>query len=598
MFSTLACLVLPAVITLTVSYYMASDVLKEKAVARGLEATKVIESYVNYIMKDMLHASNYIQFDQEMNHSLVALWNSRQSPEEWGGKFDITSYRKITDILENLSFSGESKYITILLPDGFPVTNYPGYLFNREVTEQSVWKERLAQLSHENTVWIERHPSYIVGDAGVTEPMVTVVRSLKLTPNGPNGYVFVSKLQSQMTSIMADYSSSQEVLLVNEEGVIISHPSKDKIGTVLELGDKAAASEDQAVTSTQQVDKAQYVRVDKRLALNGWFLVSLTPYQDAVGNVSELFGVNLMFQGIFFAVFGVILVVLIGQFTKPVKRLGRIASQVQRGNLGLRSGISGRDEVGLLGVSFDKMLDSVHEMIEQVKLEQTHKRKAELELLQAQINPHFLFNILNSIRLRILMKGDEEIAGIISSLSSLLRMTINRNNEFVTLHEEVTTVKHYVDLMRFRHRESLKLELLVSSDALLAEIPRFTLQPLVENSFLHGMKQYEGVLTIRAWLEGDALILQVEDDGQGMSEYTVELLKRKLAEGHHAALESSGEQGKVSGIGLTNVYERLRIQYGSGFRMDMNSALERGTTITFHIPYTARGESSVHNHVG
>src|SRR5690606_4660412 len=114
-------------------------------------------------------------------------------------------------------------------------------------------------------------------------------------------------------------------------------------------------------------------------------------------------------------------------------KLSSVASQVNQGNLSVRSNIIGKDEIGKLGKSFDLMLDRVNHMIIQIKKEQEQKRKAELEMLQAQLNPHFLFNILNSIRMRILLKGDNENAELLSSLSSFLRMSINRNNEFISL---------------------------------------------------------------------------------------------------------------------------------------------------------------------
>src|SRR5690606_5826160 len=151
-------------------------------------------------------------------------------------------------------------------------------------------------------------------------------------------------------------------------------------------------------------------------------------------------------------------VTLISRLTKPMQRLGRVAAQVESGRLEVRSHIRGSDEIGQLGRSFDQMLDRVAAMIEQIRTEQTLKRKAELDMLQAQINPHFLFNVLNSIRMRIMMKGDADSAALISSLAALLRMTINRSNELIPLREEADTVVHYVRLMNFRHNEQIQLE--------------------------------------------------------------------------------------------------------------------------------------------
>src|SRR5690606_6553201 len=140
------------------------------------------------------------------------------------------------------------------------------------------------------------------------------------------------------------------------------------------------------------------------------------------------------------------------RFTYSIRKLSRVAAQVEVGNLLVRSRIEGPDEIGMLGKSFDLMLDKINEMITQIKEEQEQKKKAELEMLLAQLNPHFLFNILNSISVRVLMKGDAEHAELLNSLSTFLRMSINRNNEFITLTEELDTINHYMKLVNFKNK--------------------------------------------------------------------------------------------------------------------------------------------------
>lgn len=187
-------------------------------------------------------------------------------------------------------------------------------------------------------------------------------------------------------------------------------------------------------------------------SLTGWKLVSLTPYDRAVFKLNVIFKRVFMFQLASFCLFMVLLLYLLGKFTRPLVRLGRVAETVQRGNLEVRSGIRGEDEIGYLGQSFDLMLDKVKETIGEITKTQVRKRKAELAMLQAQINPHFLFNVLNSIRMKVLRKGDSESAEMISSLSKLLRMTISQDKGVIPLHEEVDLAIDYVRLMNMRQK--------------------------------------------------------------------------------------------------------------------------------------------------
>ncbi|TMZ39389.1 HAMP domain-containing protein, partial [Klebsiella pneumoniae] len=174
-----------------------------------------------------------------------------------------------------------------------------------------------------------------------------------------------------------------------------------------------------------------------------------------------------------------------------------------QGDLTVRSRIKGKDEIGRLAESFDLMLDRINAMIRDITETQERKRKAELAMLQAQINPHFLFNALNSIRMKVMRKGDIESSEMISSLSKLLRMTIDQGRETIPFRKEIDIAKDYIHLMNMRRSTEVQLDIHVSTDAYLEEIPRFILQPIIENSIIHGFSQDGGTISLDAYVEED-----------------------------------------------------------------------------------------------
>src|SRR5690606_31822574 len=209
-----------------------------------------------------------------------------------------------------------------------------------------------------------------------------------------------------------------------------------------------------------------------------WSIVSLIPQKTAIGNIQKIMRNTLFTIVIFFIIFLLLLILVVSLLTKPLKTLYRVIAQVKIGNLRARSGLTGRGDIEQLGQSWDKMMDTVEQMIEKIKNVEKSKRKAELEMLQAQINPHFLFNTLNSLRLKITLNGDHESSKILQSLSLLLRMTFNRKDEFVTLQNEIEVVRHYIQLMNFKSNSKIELVEDVAQDTLNYNVPCFFLQPL------------------------------------------------------------------------------------------------------------------------
>lgn len=576
--SIIVCLLAPSITSFFVSMYFTKDVLREQAATYAKESIEAAELYVTNLFNSMIYITNNIQFDQSLTTSLKSLGKPKVDPVVL-----VQEGQKVTENLDTLVLSKEQMYVSIILPNGKFFTNYSGAEYNPAEFSSYNWFSQLDKMTVYDIFWVGTHPNYIQSRKAISPHMITMARVLRNGSDDPYAYVLISIEEKAVRDFLAKYSPNQQMVLLNAEGNVMSSMDDTLLNKPYPYQDQLPAQEG---VHFKKLNNQDIVMMNKNLSFSNWQLVNVVPYKTAVERIQTIRRTDDMIQLLFLGIFIIILMWLVNRFTKPIVSLARVASTVKRGALNIRANIKGDDEIARFGRVFDEMLDNTQLMIQQITEEQTRKRKAELELLQAQMNPHFLFNLLNSIRLNIRMKGDRENADLIASLSKLLRMTINRNNEFVTLQEELEIVKHYVTLVNARHHSELKFEIDAMSDTLWGEIPRFTIQPLVENAFIHGLNQKKGWIRVRATHKDDILCISIKDNGVGMNE---DQLKNVM---HHIHNRSSSEEKKtkVCGIGLSNINERLSIIYGPAFHMDIKSTPGEGTELILQLPYRFRKE--------
>lgn len=260
---------------------------------------------------------------------------------------------------------------------------------------------------------------------------------------------------------------------------------------------------------------------------------------------------------------------------RPIEQLTSAMEKVSKGDLDTRAAVKSKDEIGDLSAEFNQMLEHIEELITQVIEKEKLKKDAELEALQYQITPHFMYNTLNSIKYAALIKGEKELAGVIESFVELLQATISKNGAFITVTEEVYILKNYIKLQEFRSNKVINITYQIPPNTQRCLIPRLILQPLVENALLHGidLKDDKGRIEIVAYIEEGTLYLRVSDNGRGMTREKIE----KLLKG-----EVRKKKG-YSAIGIPNIRDRLALNYHDkgGIKFISNST---GTTAIIFLP--------------
>lgn len=305
-------------------------------------------------------------------------------------------------------------------------------------------------------------------------------------------------------------------------------------------------------------------------------LVFIEPYTEMMKPLQSIF---------FGTLFGTILllnfsVIVIDSIDRPMNALVKSFGDAARVNFAVTQSDESRDELGILNQAFNEICAEMREALNKVEKEQAEKRRAEIRMLQAQINPHFLFNTLDSLRFTSMMNNVPVVSDGLAALSHLLRSSILKDNSYTPLHSELQTVEDYLTLQRIRCCETIVLKTEISEEAAKASVMRLLLQPIVENAVIHGIKE-NVPLTIRlkAWVGKEMLYISIIDDGKGFDQ------------------EKAGEDGvpkssKMSGIGLHNVKDRLYLSYKDRQSFSIGSVQGQGTEVQMTMPYTEWKEES------
>lgn len=262
------------------------------------------------------------------------------------------------------------------------------------------------------------------------------------------------------------------------------------------------------------------------------------------------------------AVFAIVCsVVFAASIAKPISKLSRLMKRAQTGDLTVRFDNHYKGEIHQLGDAFNSMVAKTDELLKLVYQEQKHKREAELQILHEQIKPHFLYNTLDTIQWMAKGYHAQDIVDIVLALSNFFRISLSQGKEFISLEQEIAMVKSYMDIQKFRYEELFDYEVWTDPAILKCQVPRLSLQPLIENALYHGIKESErehGTIWIRVYPEGeDSVVLKVEDNGAGMTEERCRQLNQWFAQKERMA--------EVDAFGSLNVNDRVRMFYGEEY---------------------------------
>ncbi|MCP1102985.1 two-component system sensor histidine kinase YesM [Aequitasia blattaphilus] len=453
-------------------------------------------------------------------------------------------------------------------------------LFNKDVISMSIFStsglefsidttanREVKQMFSEDEIY-EAKGSTLWKITDDSEHNICIARGIfGLKSQKPIGYINIIIKEAYFGEIIQNISGTYTsgVYVVDKEQMIVSSNNKDSLGKYL-----PGKPEDEKIVID---DVESYVYTDQELE-NGWRLVVSVPVNEINKDMLKL-GIFACVIVIFASGIAVLIVIsLIKKSIKPLEQLKESMKQIGKGDFSSRVEVIADDEIGQLGNTYNSMAQNIETLIEKAYMLELAKKEAEIEFLKMQINPHFLYNTLDTISWMARTQNHIEISEVAMALGDLLRSNLKQKS-MITIGEELKSVRNYVFIQEYRFGDKIQVEYEVDQGVKDYLIPNFILQPLVENSIIHGLepKVEKGLLMVQIFIHEGQLFFRVVDDGIGMNQETISNI-------YYACEHETSKKC----IGIKNVYRRLKLYYGEEGTLRISSEVGKGSRICFSIP--------------
>lgn len=574
-----------------VYYQRATEQIRDKV---GVIAEKNISQTVG-LFELLLKGYDSVTKSLNSNNELMQLLQQKTpagSPEV----SSVNRERQITDILGAIFYS-RSDIV------GIHVISSQGkvYSFDRSIGsstrdyKQTDWYAEL-QKSRGDMRWLGVYPTAPLS-GGIDSPVFVFGRQLfELSTMKSVGYVLIETEEDPILSALSNASigPGSSVVIRDAAGRVIvrTKPEASEAGSESEKETEALPAGWPGTLKKGEVavrDRADALLTAARIGTADWTVVGVTPKRDLKLELKQTQRF-LLTVIILLVVAATALATLVSRsFSLPFKRLIQQMKQVELGNFQGRVRVHSYQELNVLVGSFNRMVHQIEDLIEREKLSSISEKNAQLQALQSQVNPHFLFNTLDMIYWMLDERENDRLGSLILALSRIFRYSSDwEEASRAPLRLELEQLRHYLTIIETRLGGRVNTKIEVEDRWLGAQVPKMILQPIVENAVKYGLEPLsrEGTLRIRSAETEDALVIVVEDNGVGMDEETLVRVRRSLGDGGAVPGVREDAAGR-RGIGLANVHRRIALMYGEGFGLRIESERERGTKISASFPKPA-----------
>lgn len=568
----IAITLIPVSLTGIVSYKISSESSKREALKSAEQALLLISRNVNQIIEQLENISALIVLNEDIKNILE--YNPGNDLEKLRLSFEVNN-----KYLENFVTTSDLISNIIIYAENYDYSFFCGEQGESLAKNFKNFKEyQEAKKRRSQIIWYGPHTYEGKYFDFELKNVISMTRSIN--KYGENKFLGVLEIQVKsdrisriINNLVSNYDSI--VFIIDEANNIISSDSslltEEKI-TGFDF--KSVLNEGLQGSVTKKINGNEFIFNYVTLK-NGWKVVYAIPY-DTLMNSSRQVGLSTLIITISFILLALLISLVISySITKPIKNLIKSMNKVKEGDFNTLQEFKGKNEIGQLSETFNIMVTKIKELIVNLVNEQKKKKEAELNVLQAQITPHFLYNTLNLIKCMAVIKNVNEIADVTKALINLLELSINNKKDFITIEDEIEMTNQYILLQSYKLSKKFDVVINVEEDIYTYKTLKLILQPLVENAILHGFddmqKQCEILIQVKK--ENDRIILSVKDNGVGMT-----------AERIDEVLKKSSGRSKFNRIGINNINERIKIHFGENYGLKIYSKVNEGTCIAVDIP--------------
>lgn len=415
---------------------------------------------------------------------------------------------------------------------------------------------------------------------GEYEWVISLSRAVQMTYGSEvkQGVLLIDMAYDGIKQLFSNISLGQEgyVYMMDQTGAIIYHPKQQLLTSgIYKENTQAAMNYNDGIYNEVFEGKKRQVII-KTVGYTGWTIEGVI-FPNAVSLNNKKSNIFFIFLFLFFTM-GLVLInsIISTKVSKPIRNLEKAVKEVEMGKLDTCIRAEGFYEVHHLGQSVHKMAEQIKKLMEDIVKEHESKRKSELDALQSQINPHFLYNTLDIIVWMIENERQQDAAKVVTALARFFRISLSKGQHIISIADEIEHVRNYLTIQQLRYKNKFEYDIEITEEAKSFATIKLIIQPLVENAIYHGMVYMDGdgLIRVQAYVEESEVYITVSDNGLGMTKERInQLLKGEI---------QSSKRG--SGIGVSNVNERIKLYFGEAYGIQIESEPDEGTKMIVHLP--------------
>ncbi|GAB2693719.1 sensor histidine kinase [Paenibacillus thermoaerophilus] len=567
--SFLSMILLPGLTIAMIAYQKSSAMVERRVVESTRQSFEQANTFIAYKLNNVKDVSSILFLNGQLNEIL-----RKRAPNYPLGE-QIDDYQRMTEILRSVQSREVYSIRLYVANQGIYSRESISILDMREI-ENAEWYRQM--MDNQQSIYCRPTYEYNYMDSRSVQSIISCVRPLAMDDytGKPAGVLSIDILEKSISEIIerTNITRSGQVFLIDEDDRVISAMDKSLIGKPLEgYGDLRRIRGVMSGTYSAAVEGGESIFIYKSVEGTNWRLLAVIPETEVIGESRKLARDLMLVVGSVLVLSVLTAIGVSGGITRRIRQLIQHMGNIEAERWDTRLRIDSTDEIGLLQRHFNRMSENIRTLIQEKYKAEVAKKNAELQALQAQINPHFLYNTLELIHWMAMKHKAADISDVVGHLAKFFRLSLSRGRDVIPIRDEIEHVRTYLEIQNRRFSGKIRYEFDVDP----AIEPRLTvkliLQPIVENAILHGILEKpdkQGTIVVTARPDGEDIVFTVTDDGVGMSPERLERL---------SADARSGE----GGYGIRNVAEKLRLYYGDKYGLRYESEPGAFTRVTIRI---------------